>query len=234
MAQDHGRAHEEDNVVVLRATPEEFRDEPVGGPAAQVAPLRGPVVREEPVTAGPAATMEDEQAAPRWRRPALALVGLVPLAALAVPAVRRPLARALPAGTARVNAAWQAGSRQVASATQTATGQIAGATQSATGQITNAKQTATGQVASVWRRRQEQREQVDRARVRETERQAELLVERLSELNRVLAERNRPRGGLFRRVRPVLLGLVLGGGLGLLYAPRPGAAAPARQQGQSA
>ena len=122
MAQDHGRAHEEDNVVVLRATPEEFRDEPVGGPAAPVAPLRGPVAREVPVTAGPAATMEDEQTAPRWRRPALALAGLIPLAALAVPAVRRPLARALPAGTARLNAAWQAGSRQVASATQTATG----------------------------------------------------------------------------------------------------------------
>ena len=223
MAQDHGRAQGEDNVVVLRATPEEFRDEPVGGPAAPVAPLRGPVVREEPVTAGLASAMEDEQAAPRWRRPALALAGLASLAALAVPAVRRPLARALPAGTARLNAAWQTGSRQVVGATQTATGQIA-----------NATQTATGQVTSAWRQRQEQRAELDRARVRETERQAEQLVERLSELNRVLAERNRPQGGLFRRARPVLLGLVLGGGLGLLYAPRPGAAAPARRQERSA
>ena len=217
MAQDHGRAQGEDNVVVVRATPEEFRDEPVGGRAAPVAPLRGPVLHEEPVTVAPAASMEDRQAAPRWRRPLLALAGLAPLAALAVPAVRRPLARALPAGTARLNAAWQAGSRQVASATQTATGQVAGATQ-----------TATGQVTSAWRRRQEQRAELERARTRETERQAELLVERLSELNRVLAERNRPRGGLLRRARPVLLGLVLGGSLGLLYAPRRGAAAPDR------
>ena len=217
MAQDQGRAQGEENVVVLRATPEEFRDEPVGGHAAPVAPLRGPVAREEPVIARPAAAMEDGQAAPRWRRPLLALAGLAPLAALAVPAVRRPLARALPAGTARLNAAWQAGSRQVASATQTATGQVAGATQ-----------TATGQVTSAWRRRQEQRAELERARTRETERQAELLVERLSELNRVLAERNRPRGGLLRRARPVLLGLVLGGSLGLLYAPRRGAAAPDR------
>ena len=226
MAQDHGRAQGEDNVVVLRATPEEFRDERAGGPAAPVAPLQESVVREEPVTAGPAAAMaatEDEQGAPRWRRPALVLAGLAPLAALAVPAVRRPVAQALPATAARVNAAWTAGSRQVASATETATGQIAGAAQ-----------TATGQVASVWRRQQEQRAELERARARETERQAEQLVERLSELNRVLAERNRPRRGLFRRARPILLGLVLGGGLGLLYAPRPGVAASSRPQGQSA
>jgi hypothetical protein len=42
-------------------------------------------------------------------------------------------------------------------------------------------------------------------------------------LRRQVAERDRRRGGPLRRWRPFLFGALVSGGLGVLYAPRPGA-----------
>ena len=141
----------------------------------------------------------------RWATWGLLTLGaLAPVVALAVPGVRRPLVRA-----------WQAGAEQGADAAQTGT-QRATWTWRA-GQRAVAQTVSDAQ--SAWRQRREERA---RAQAQEAERRYEQLAEAIEALQRQVAERDKRRGGPLRRWRPFLFGALVSGGLGLLYAPRPG------------
>jgi len=76
-------------------------------------------------------------------------------------------------------------------------------------------QQLTEQVEDVRAARQaeQERERVERHRQ---------LMQAIAEVERELKQRRKRRGGLLRTVRPFALGSLLGGGLGLLYAPQAG------------
>ena len=142
----------------------------------------------------------------RWaRRGLVGLVVLAPVAALAVPGVRRPLARA-----------WQAGAEQTADTAQT--GQQRAAWTWWAGRRAVAGTVSEAQAA--WRQRQEERA---RGQAQEAERRYEQLAQAIEALQRQVAARDRRGGGVLRGARPFLVGALVSGGLGVLYAPRPGA-----------
>ena len=142
----------------------------------------------------------------RWARWGLVGLGvLAPVAAFAVPGVRRPLVRA-----------WQTGAEQATDTAQT--GQQRAAWTWWAGKRAVAGTVSEAQAA--WRQRQEERAQ---AQAREAERRYEQLAQAVEALQRQVAARDRRGGGVLRGVRPFLVGALVSGGLGLLYAPRPGA-----------
>ena len=160
---------------------------------------------------------QTEQGLPRWARRGLVGLGvLTPVAVLAVPGVRRPLVRAWQSGASQVVETWQSGTQQAADTAQT--GQQRAAWTWWAGRRAVAGTVSEAQAA--WRLRQEQRA---RGQAQEAERRYEQLAEAVEALQRQVAGRDQRRGGFLRRWRPFLLGTVVSGGLGVLYAPRPGA-----------
>lgn len=135
------------------------------------------------------------------RRGLIALGALVPLAAFAVPGVRRT-----------VFGAWQSGRQQAAEAVQSGTRQVGGAWRLGARQV-------AGQVEGARASREVARE---RRRLTELEQQRQLLFTQIERLERELTERRSRRGGPLRRFRPFLLSALISGGATLLYAPRPG------------
>jgi gas vesicle protein len=138
-----------------------------------------------------------------WLRPFLAGAGaLLPLAALAVPGVRRQLATTWQQEGRVTRFAWLAGKGAVA-------GKL-GAGADAIGDRIDAAQIA--RLKSQVQERQFQ--------VREIEQQHEQIMKALKAIEAALVRLDKRRGG--SGLRPLLFGALIGGGAALLYAPQPG------------
>ena len=193
-------AQEQESAQDGRDTAGAFEAMPAGGLATPVSPAGGPGTGEHA-----------EGGLPGWVRPGLIGLGvLTPLAALAVPPLRRQLARS-----------WQA--RQVADTVQSGTQRATLVREAGAGRAAGALRSAQ----AAWHQGQAQRE---RQRAEQAERRVEQLLARQAQLTRLLEARPGRRGGAARRVGPFLVGALAAGGVGLLYAPRPGAETRAQLQ----
>jgi len=145
----------------------------------------------------------DTEAGGNWLRPFLSGVGaLLPLAALAVPGVRRQLA-----------GSWQQEGRTARFAWLASKGAVAGKLGAGAGAIGTRIDEA--QIARLKQQAQEQRLQV-----REIEQQHEQIMKALKAIEAALVRLDKRRGG--SGLRPLLFGALIGGGAALLYAPQPG------------
>lgn len=213
MVQDKDRAQAGHEERVMRVTPAEMRDQPIGSlvspPSPQPAGSGTP--RQEPVDATPRPApvvtgLEADTETRPWVRPVLIGAGVVtPLAAFALPGVRQTIAKT-----------WRSGTRQAADTLQTGTQQVANSWRAGKRQVTD-------QVAEVQETRREKQRREVQLKARKEEVQHEYLLKAIQRLERQLAARDRRRGGFLRAIRPVVFGALVSGGLGLLYAPRPGA-----------
>lgn len=154
--------------------------------------------------AGASATVDAEGETPPWQRWGLAGVGaLAPLAALALPGVRRTLASTWRTGAEQAVETWESGARQV------------------TAQVENVQE-------QVQEKRQAMRERKQLARAREYQRLLKTIENVQSELDR--QERGR---GFRPSLQMFAVGALVTGGAVLLYAPQAGEEVRAKLRGNA-
>ncbi len=167
-----------------------------------------------------------------WQWGLIGAGALTPVVAFAVPSSRQA-----------VLGLWQTGRKQVASGAGAVAGTVsdtarAGKRQVAGGvgsvsetvidRLRSGRQQVAGQVEDVQRSRKAAQAREERRRAAEQEQTREQLYQAIKRLEEEIGKRDKRQGGFGRTLRRFTVGTLIGGGLGLLFAPQPGTATRAR------